>query len=948
MPDVSVYSDAQPNASNSISHLVPFPHLQFDGISKSDFIKLQRSDSSIAHIWSWAEQGVKRCFVVEDVLMCLSTTNGRISHSIVLPKQLRQEVLTIAHNHSGHFGVGATRALINPYFTWPGSYRDIKNHVKSCVQCQRFNSSSPSKAPLIPPEIITKRFEKLAVDVVGPLPKSKQNYRFILTAMDLATGFPFACPMHGFTAEETAQNLILIFSFTGSPVAVLSDQGSNFLSRVMSCVYAKFGILRIRTSPYHPESNGKLERLHSTLKAVIRKSLDNRSDWPAVIPLALFYLRNLPHSRHGHTPYELTFLKPTPHILSSLRSIWISPDSSVNVPRFLDELNNSMEAVLLALKQRVKDDVVRKRESRDHRKLRVFGIGSLVMLRIPGLHGSLEASWEGPYKIVARTSEVNYRVIPVGAQNKSKSKVVHVNLLKEFKQGSHVFAVVAVHDDSHVISNSISSSISPELSLDHHSEMSSLLSSYTSVFSDTPGCTQTTSHSISVTCDTPVWTPSYTIPAQVEKAFQTSIEELLALGIIEPSQSRWSSPPIPIIKKDGSIRIVVDYRKLNSVTVPEPFQMPTVTEIVSRLGNAVYLSKLDLMKGFHQVPMEPGSRQYTAFSCRHGKFQYCRMPFGLRNAPATFQLLMQTVLRGLESFSSAYIDDIIIFSLSWHDHLSHINQVLSRLNHHGLTVKQSKCCWAFSSFDFLGYNVGNGSLSIPEARVKQLREYARPKTIPQLRSFLGLVNYYRHFVLNFASHSRHLTCLTKRGLPQNIDWNNDAIDAFDVIVSCICNNISLCVPLLSDSFGVFCDASQSGIGGVLCVYRSNSWKTVAFYSRQLQPRESRYSATEIEALAMLSSIEHFAYYLTGQDFKVFTDHRALTHLFDSPSLNNRLWRWRVRLMDFSFQIVYIQGHLNVLADAMSRQGWTPLPSEDNDTDLASVAGLRSSLGGGVV
>ncbi len=139
------------------------------------------------------------------------------------------------------------------------------------MQCQRFNSSSPSKAPLTPPEIITKRFEKSAVDVVSPLPKSKQNYCFILTAMDLATGFQFACPMHGFTAEETAQNLILIFSFNGSPVAIFSDQGSNFLSRVLSCVYAKFGIQRIRTSPYHPESNGKLERLHSTLKAVIRK-----------------------------------------------------------------------------------------------------------------------------------------------------------------------------------------------------------------------------------------------------------------------------------------------------------------------------------------------------------------------------------------------------------------------------------------------------------------------------------------------------------------------------------------------------------------------------------------------------------------------------------------------------------------------------------------------------
>ncbi len=242
---------------------------------------------------------------------------------------------------------------------------------------KRFTNSSPPKAPLIPPEVITSRFEKLAVDVVGPLPKSKHNFRYILTAMDLATGFPFAYPMRGFAAEETALNLLSIFSFIGSPLSILSDQGSNFLSLVLSFVYDKFGVLRIKTSPYHPESNGTLERFHSTLKAVIRKSIDKRSDWPTVLNLALFFLCNLPHSRHGHAPYELTFFKPTPHILSSLRSIWISDNENcVNIPRFLEDLNTSIETALLSIKERMKDDVVRKREYSDRRKLRVFSIGT--------------------------------------------------------------------------------------------------------------------------------------------------------------------------------------------------------------------------------------------------------------------------------------------------------------------------------------------------------------------------------------------------------------------------------------------------------------------------------------------------------------------------------------------------------------------------------------------
>ncbi len=183
----------------------------------------------------------------------------------------------------------------------------------------------------------------------------------------------------------------------------------------------------------------------------------------------------------------------------------------------------------------------------------------------------------------------------------------------------------------------------------------------------------------------PIWSPSFPIPAQVESEFRKELDSLIALDIIEPSTSKWSCPPIPVRKKDGGIRIVVDYRKINDITIPEPFDMPTVDSIVSRLGSAKFLSKLDLLKGFHQVPLDDNSKKYTAFSCKYGKYQYKRMPFGLRNAPATFQLLMQRVLRGLEEFALPYIDDIIIFSVSFPNHLGHITAVLSRLQQHGLT-----------------------------------------------------------------------------------------------------------------------------------------------------------------------------------------------------------------------------------------------------------------------
>ncbi len=322
---------------------------------------MKHEDETLKNIWEWARKREKICFVVDGILMCLTSTNGRYSHSVVVPEPLRMKVLKLAHDMSGHFGTGATRAFVNPNFTWPGLHKDIQRYIKSCDKCQRYAKSSPPKAPLIPADIIVERFDKIAVDIVGPIQKSKRGYRFILTAMDLASSFVFARPMKGFTSDETAENLLAIISFTGPPSAILSDQGSNFLSKVLSQLYDKFAIQRIKTSPYRPQSNGQLERVHSTLKTVLRKIIADKHDWPLVLDLVLYFLRNLPHSRHGHTPYELIFMKPTPHILATLKSYWVHQENeSLNASVFLESLHHNINTTIQTLKERLRDDTAKR------------------------------------------------------------------------------------------------------------------------------------------------------------------------------------------------------------------------------------------------------------------------------------------------------------------------------------------------------------------------------------------------------------------------------------------------------------------------------------------------------------------------------------------------------------------------------------------------------------
>ena len=369
----------------------------------------------------------------------------------------------------------------------------------------------------------------------------------------------------------------------------------------------------------------------------------------------------------------------------------------------------------------------------------------------------------------------------------------------------------------------------------------------------------------------------------------------------------------------GTARLCVDYRRLNSITRQTPFYMPRVEEVLEGVGQASFISKLDLTKGYYQIPVKENDIAKTCFICHRGRFEFTRMPFGVRNAPAVFQEMMQKILHDTTNFATAYMDDVIIYSASWDEHLVHIREELDRLRKANLTINPSKCVWGGTSMTYLGHEVGAGRISLPAHRVQALAKYERPTTKRGLRAFLGSIGFYRRYAKQLAAQTAILTPHTGKQAPSRILWDEEGERAFKEIVCIMSNTTSLCIPLPQDTFSIVTDASRLGIGGVLQVMREGEWQAAAYFSRQLKGPEQRYSATEMEALALVATVAHFNYYLYGRTFQPYTDHKPLTQLLSSEHLNPRLRRFAIKLQHWMLEVCYLPGKDNSLADALSRE-----------------------------
>ena len=441
----------------------------------------------------------------------------------------------------------------------------------------------------------------------------------------------------------------------------------------------------------------------------------------------------------------------------------------------------------------------------------------------------------------------------------------------------------------------------------------------------------------------PVYQRPRPIPLRVRKDVELEVNNMLKAGIIVPSSSEWSSPIVVVKKKDGGIRLCVDYRALNDVTVKDSFPLPRIDDLLHALHGASLYTTMDLQKGFHQIEMAPDSRCKTAFAVPWGLYEYQVMPFGVCNGPSSFQRLVTMALGDLLFTDClAYIDDILVYARDAQEMLVKLRRVFERLSAAGLKVKPQKCHFGVFKVDFLGHNVSSEGTRPLQSKLTKIMSQARPNNVTELRSFLGLTNYYRDYVRNYSQLASPLYDLLRKAVPW--EWRVEHATALCDLQNAFDTATLLGHPTENDVFVLDTDASDTGMGGVLSQIQNGVERVICCGSRVLTPAEKNYDVTRRELLAIVFFCRHFRYFLYGAPFALRTDHAALRWLL-SPSTpaTGQNARWLSTLADFPMVVFHRGGHLHSNADALSRAPLlfmdgqlTPWPSHTVNTEQDHV------------
>ena len=416
----------------------------------------------------------------------------------------------------------------------------------------------------------------------------------------------------------------------------------------------------------------------------------------------------------------------------------------------------------------------------------------------------------------------------------------------------------------------------------------------------------------------PIRSQPYRVNHVTQQKIDQHVTQMLKDDIIEPSISPWSSPVVLVKKKDSDkTRFCVDYRKINKVTTKDSFPIPNITEILDSLNNACYFSSLDLRSGYFQIAVDEKSKQYTAFTCKGGLFQFKKLPFGLQNNPALFSRIMQYVLAGLNwKICINYIDDIIVFSKTLNEHLENLQIIFDRLNSHNLKLNPSKCHFFQTTIKFLGHIISKDGIGTDGGKIEVLRNHSIPQTKKQLISFLGLANYYRKYIPDVAQIMEPLNYLLRKNIP--FLWNEKCNLSFEKLKSLLTEAPILAFPDFSENFQLSVDACSDSIGFVLSQIQEGHERVIAYAGRTLNKFERNYSINELEALSVVEGIKHFHVYLYGRPFKIFTDNSSITWLYRQKEPKGRIARWILQLLQYDFEIIYKTGKSNSNADAISR------------------------------
>ncbi|GFX63768.1 retrovirus-related Pol polyprotein from transposon 17.6 [Trichonephila clavipes] len=460
-----------------------------------------------------------------------------------------------------------------------------------------------------------------------------------------------------------------------------------------------------------------------------------------------------------------------------------------------------------------------------------------------------------------------------------------------------------------------------ELSPEQKSSAERLFQEFEDVFSRNSsdiGHTTVTQHRIDTADHLPIKQHPRRLPFAKQEEVGTLLREMQENDIIEPSSSPWASPIVLVRKKDGSTRFCVDYRKLNDVTKKDSYPLPRIDDTLDTLSGHKWFSTLDLKSGYWQVEIHPEDREKTAFTSGQGLWQFKVMPFGLCNAPATFERLMETVLKGL-TFEACliYLDDVIIGGRTFEEHLQNIRKVLSKLSDANLKLNPSKCKFFQKEVNYLGHIISAEGVRTDPEKVSAVKNWKRPENLRELRSFLGLCTYYRKFVKGFSNIARPLHKLTES--KQKFQWTKECEDSFLQLKEALTSSPILIYPQPDKPFILDTDASNESVGAVLSQEIDGQERVVAYWSKCLSKPERNYCVTRKELLAIVKAIEHFHHYLYGQKFLLRTDHASLTWLMNFRNTEGQVARWIQRLNEYYFDIRHRKGSSHGNADALSRR-----------------------------
>ena len=459
------------------------------------------------------------------------------------------------------------------------------------------------------------------------------------------------------------------------------------------------------------------------------------------------------------------------------------------------------------------------------------------------------------------------------------------------------------------------------LSRSQRVDLLALLSEYSDVFAADPrkpSQTDLVDHKITVDTRNPIYMKPRRIPLAWEKEVDDQVQEMCRNDIIRPSGSPWNAPILLVKKKDNTIRFVCDFRALNEVTKKDTYPLPQIKDVIDKMQGMKFWSTLDAASAYWSIPMAEQDKEKTSFSVPRGKFEFNVMTFGLCNAGASYQRMMDMVLSGLSPTRAlAYVDDIVVFSRTFEEHLCSLQEVFDRLRNANISLKLSKCVFAASQVDYLGFVLSEKGVQPQDRLTEAVVNFATPKNKKDIKRFLGLAGFYRDFIPDFAEIASPLNRLTRDQVA--FEWSPVCESAFNSLKSALVSSPVLAFPQTNQDFLVEVDASMNSVGGVLSQRQADGEvHPVAYFSTALKDNQKDLSPYTLEAYALVLATRHWNTYLMGNPFVVFSDHNPLVYLKTKKNPKGVIARWITELEGYDFSVEYVKGKSNVKADALSR------------------------------